>query len=254
MFGNLIDYRTAYDDRVRMLSHQAGLLRIRNAETDHNRQLRVGPYLRRHLRDGFRQLLLHTGDAFARDVINKTGAALDDEANSILWSRWRNQVNVAQTRLAHQLLVIARLFRRQIQDQQSIHSRSRRVPDKTFHSAPMHQIEVEIEHDRDLRFLANRGHCFQNFRRRGARLQSSLRRKLVYQAVSQGITEWHPQFEDIHSHPVERQGQLPRGLQIRIARANVNNEPFLLFLFQLGKSRFDPVHQLRKMPKGTLDE
>ena len=68
-------------------------------------------------------------------------------------------------------------------------------------------------------------HGCQHFRRRGARFQAALGGELVHQAVGQRIAERHAEFQHVHPGPVKRQRQPAGGVQIRIARADVNHEP-----------------------------
>ncbi len=65
---------------------------------------------------------LHARDAFARNVVNESAAALDDQFHAVFRRRRRNQINVAKPRLFHQCLVVFRFFRRQIQGEQAIHA------------------------------------------------------------------------------------------------------------------------------------
>ncbi len=51
--------------------------RFGSNEPDGDGQIRVRADVRGHLRDSVRNLLLHAGDAFARNVVNKSGAAFD---------------------------------------------------------------------------------------------------------------------------------------------------------------------------------
>ena len=70
------------------------------------------------------------------------------------------------------------------------------------------------------------GHGFQNFRRGGAGFQSALGGELVDQSVGERIAERHAEFEHVHADFVEGQRQLARGVQVRIARADIDDEAF----------------------------
>ena len=69
-----------------------------------------------------RDVRLHSRHAFARNVINESAAALDDEFHAVFRRRRRDEINMAETGFFHQRLVIVRFFRRQIQNQQAVHA------------------------------------------------------------------------------------------------------------------------------------
>ena len=107
---------------------------------------------------------------------------------------------------------------------------------------PVDEIEVDIEDDRDLRLAADGRDGFQDLGRGGARLQPALGRKLVDQAIRQRIAERDAQFEHIYADLVKCQRQLARGLQVRIACADVHDKPLLSLAPKPGKSFYDAVH------------
>ena len=90
--------------------------------------------------------------------------------------------------------------------------------------------------------LADGGHGFQNLGRRGARFQTALRGKLIHQTVGQRVAERHAQFQNIHARLVKGHSQIARGLQIGIARADINDETLFAGLFELDKLFDDAVH------------
>ena len=65
--------------------------------------------------------------------------------------------------------------------------------------------------------------------------------ELIHQTVGQRIAERHAEFQDVHARLVERERQLARGFEIRIARADIDDEAFLLRLLQVGRTsgRYD---------------
>src|ERR1035438_2736702 len=97
------------------------------------------------------------------------------------------------------------------------------------------EVEVEVEHDRDLRLLADGGHGLQDLGRRGAGLQPALGGKLVDRAVRQRVAKRHPQL-------VEGQRQLAGGLKVRIARTDIDYETLLPLASEQGESFFNAVH------------
>ena len=106
----------------------------------------------------------------------------------------------------------------------------------------VHKIVVNIENDRDLRLLANRGDRFENFRRSRARLQPALGGQLVHEAVRERIAERHAEFQDIDPQFVEAERKLARRFEIGVAGANVDDEPLLPFAAKAGKAFIDPIH------------
>ena len=156
----------------------------------------------------------------------KPAGAFDDQLDAVLRRGRRDQIDVAQAGLAHQRFVVAAFLGRQIEHQQTVHTRLGRVPDEPLHAVAMDQVEINVEHDGNLRLLADGGHGFQDFGRRGAGFQAALGRELIDQAIRQRIAERHAQFQHIHAELIERQRQLSRGVEVRIARADVNDEPF----------------------------
>ena len=83
----------------------------------------------------------------------------------------------------------------------------------------------------------------RSFGRRRAGFQPALGSELIHQPVRQRIAERHAQFQDGHARLIERECQLTRGFEIRIARADVNNEAFLVCLFQVRKLLDDSIHE-----------
>ena len=90
--------------------------------------------------------------------------------------------------------------------------------------------------------LADGGDGFQNFRRRGAGFQAALRGELVHQAIGQRIAERHAEFQNVHARLVESQSQFARGFQIRVARADIDDETLFAGAFEPGKSFLDAIH------------
>ena len=73
----------------------------------------------------------------------------------------------------------------------------------------------------------------QKFRRSRAAFQTALGGELIHQTVGERIAEGHAEFQDVHARPVEREREVMRGLQMRIARADVSDEAFFAGGFQL---------------------
>ena len=107
----------------------------------------------------------------------------------------------------------------------------------------MDEVEINVEDDRDLRLLADGGNCFQKFRRRGAGFEAALRGELVHQAVGERIAERHAEFQHVHARLVKCQREFARGFQIRVARADINDETFFAGAFQRGELFNDAVHR-----------
>ena len=116
------------------------------------------------------------------------------------------------------------------------------IGNKFFHSNFVNQVEVDVEHDGDLRVLAHGYNGFKNFGWSGSRLKTTLRRKLIHQTVRQRIAERHAEFQNIHAHFVEGQTELARGLQIRITRADIDDEGFLALALQPCETVHDAIH------------
>ena len=90
--------------------------------------------------------------------------------------------------------------------------------------------------------LADGGDGVQNLRRRGAGFQAALRGKLVHQAVGQRIAERHAQFQNVHARLVEGEGQFARGGQIRVARADIDDETLLAGALEPRKAFLNAIH------------
>ena len=88
----------------------------------------------------------------------------------------------------------------------------------------MDEVEINVEDDGDLRLLADGGNRFQKLRRSGAGFEAALGGKLVHQAVGQRVAERHAEFQHVHAGFVERQREFARGGQIRVARADIDDE------------------------------
>ena len=144
--------------------------------------------------------------------------------------------------LLHQRLVIVRFLRRQIEHQQTVHAGFRGGGDEFLHADAVDEVEINVENDRNLRLLADGGNGFQKLRRRGAGFQTALRGKLVHQTVGQRVAERHAEFQNVHARLVEGQSQFARGGQIRVARADIDDEAFFAVAFQRGELFNDAVH------------
>ena len=93
-----------------------------------------------------------------------------------------------------------------------------------------------------MRVLADGRHGGQNFGRSGAGFETALRGKLVHQAVGQRIAERHAQFQHVHARPVKGQRKPARGVQIRIARADIDDKTLFALLFEPGKTFHNAIH------------
>jgi hypothetical protein len=108
----------------------------------------------------------------------------------------------------------------------------------------MDEVEINVEHDRDLRLLADGRDGFQNFGRGRARLETALCGELIHQAVGKRIAERHAEFKHVHAGPVEGERELARGVEVWVAGANVNDQSLLAGFLQCGEFLDDAVHVL----------
>ena len=106
----------------------------------------------------------------------------------------------------------------------------------------MQEVEVDVEDDRDLGLLADRGNGFQDFWRSCSRLQAPLRSQLIHNAVGERIAERNAQFQYVHPGPIKFHGQSVGGLEIRIPSSNVDDQSLASGGLQRGKSLFNAVH------------
>ncbi len=97
MLRNLIYYRTTHNDGVRIFSDKSHLLWIGNTKSDGNRQIRMRPDFGNLRRKIGRHLRLHSRYAFARDIIDKSAAALDDKFHAVFRRRRCHKINMAKT-------------------------------------------------------------------------------------------------------------------------------------------------------------
>ena len=223
------------------------LFRIRDAEADGDGEIGMRANPGRH-GDGIRDLGLHAGDAFARHIINEPRAALDDVGDPVFRGGRRNEVDIAQPGRAHQRLVGVRFLGREIQHQQAIHSRLGGVRDECLQTDPVDEIEIDVEHDRDLGVPPDGRHRFQHPGRGSAGIQAALGGQLVDQAIRQRIAERHAQLQHVHAGAVKGQRQLARRLQIRIPRADIDHNLFPAVALQPGKSFLNAIHLRRSVP------
>ena len=144
---------------------------------------------------------------------------------------------------AHQRFVIVRFLRRQIEHQQAVHARLRRVFDEPFQADLVNEVEINVEDNRDLRVAG--GSAATVARTLGgvvAGFETALRGELVHQAVGQRIAERHAQFQHVHARLVEGQREPARGVQIRIARADIDDETLFALALEPRKTFHDAIH------------
>src|ERR1019366_10370901 len=122
-----------------------------------------------------------------------------------------------------------------------------------LHAAPMDEIEVDVEHDGNLRSAADCRHGLQELRRGGPGFQAALCRKLVDQSIRQRVAEGDTQLQHIDAELIERQRQLSRGFEVRVARAKVNDESSLALPVQPGESFYNAIHAVAECPKRPFD-
>ena len=190
----------------------------------------------RHVANAFGNFLLHPGDAFPRHVINKTRAAFDDQLDAIVRGGWRDEVNHAKSGFGHERLVIFRFFRRQVERQEAVHAGAGGIVDELFQAVPVHQVEINVEDDGDLRLLADGGDGFQHFGRGRAGFQPALGGQLIDQAVRQRIAERNAQLQDINADAIEGQRQLAGGFEVGVAGADIDNEAFVRLFVSIGRN------------------
>src|ERR1039458_7063617 len=85
-------------------------------------------------------------------------------------------------------------------------------------------------------------HGRQELRGRGAGFRAALGRELVDQTIRQRVAERHAQLEHIDAKLIERQRQLPRGFQVRITRADIDDKPFLVLVAQPRETFDNAIH------------
>ena len=140
---------------------------------------------------------------------------------------------------------LARVFvRRQVEEQQSIHARRIGLLMEFSETECVHRVHVGVEHDWNLRDLANACDTFQHFGGSRAGFEATLGSQLINQSISQRVAERHSQLQHVHTELVKGQRQLTGHLQVRIAGPNIDNEPFAPFLSQPGKAFNDPIHRV----------
>lgn len=239
---DLIHHGAADDAAIRFLRDAFGLVGIRDAEADDDGQRGVGPDLR-DLRGEIRcDAGLHSGHAFTGDVVDETCTAFDDGGHAVFRRGRRDEVDVAKARLFHQGFVVVTFFRGQIQYEQAVHARPGGLVDELFHADAMDEVEIDVEDDGDLRLLADVRNGFQQAGRGGAGFQAALGGELVHQAVRERIAKGHAQFQDIHARLIEFQRQLASGFQMRIARADIDDEGLFAGALELGEAGFNTIH------------
>ena len=97
--------------------------------------------------------------------------------------------------------------------------------------------------------LADGGNRFQNFRRRGAGFETALRRELVHHTIGKRVAERHAQFQNIHAGLVKGNGQFARGIQIWIARADIDDKTFFTFTLQPREAFLNAIHAAESLPR-----
>src|SRR2546421_10693934 len=86
------------------------------------------------------------------------------------------------------------------------------------------RIQVTVENNWNLRFATNLADTIENAANGRSGRESALRCKLIYNSVSQRIGEGQTELKQIGARLFERQSQLGRLFQIRIAGANIRDK------------------------------
>ena len=82
-------------------------------------------------------------------------------------------------------------------------------------------------------------------RRGGAGFQAALGRQLVHQTIRQRIAERHAQLQHVHARLIKRERQLAGGFEVRVARADVNDEALLPLALEPRKAFHNAIHAAR---------
>ena len=146
----------------------------------------------------------------------------------------RNTVSRFCARMAPN--VTFRLLRGQVHHQRAIHSRLRGAGRKFLQAVLQNGIEIAEQDDGSLHRLAPGRESLQDLAQRRAGAQRPLRSALDHRAVRQRIGKRHAQFDHVHARTVERQQQLPRGVQVGIARRQINHQALGVFRAQVAET------------------
>ena len=122
-----VDERASNDRDVRDLPHALHMPPLGDAEADPHGQLRVPAHTVDELREVVRQVApcaRHAGDA---DAVDEPSRMLAAEHDALLGAGGREHAHDAQAVLLQRLAQLARLVRREVGDDERVHSRLRAV-------------------------------------------------------------------------------------------------------------------------------
>src|SRR5438132_14286086 len=147
---NRLDNRAAYYGGVGKLPHSGELLGRRNAEPNSDRQFCVLPQAANQGLRVLRELLLHAGNPSTRNGIHEPSRKPDDFAEPLVSTGWSSKENCLQMVFAHFAHVLARLFRWQVNQQNTINARISRGSAEVREPHPHHRIEIRKDNQPSL--------------------------------------------------------------------------------------------------------
>ena len=150
MLADAADDGAADDDGVGFSGDFGGLVGSGNTEADCHGERGVFFDLGDLRRDADREVGLLAGDAFARDIVNKTLGGFRDEFHALRWGRGRDEADREETVGFHQLRVASGFVGREVEDEQAIGSGGGGIGMEAVVAVDVDRIQVGEEDDGDL--------------------------------------------------------------------------------------------------------
>jgi hypothetical protein len=89
----------------------------------------------------------------------------------------------------HDGLIVAGLFRRKVQDQETVHTRPGRIGDKLFQARLVNEVVINVEDNGEIAVAPDGSNRLQDFGRRCPGIQPALGGQLIDRSVGQWVAE-----------------------------------------------------------------
>jgi len=230
----------ADDDSVSECSDLAGLFGVGDAKADADGK--GGGFFQEgnFFAEGSREVLLHSGDAFAGDIVDESGGRGDEGADAGFGGGGGDEDDPSQ--VATRGKVVGGFLGGKVEKEKSVGADSDGIGFKLLPAIGENRVVVGEENERDVAFLvAQPFDEFQYAGQGGARFEGSLATELVDNAVGQRIGKGNAEFDQVGTSFCQGGDQSGGGVEVGIAGYEIGDEGFSLLFFEAGKEFVDPV-------------
>jgi len=191
----------------------------------------------------------HTRHAGHRHVVDEAARQPHDFPDPLRSAGRRQQEDEVQARGTGPPQQLLGILRRQVDDQQPVHSGRPRIGGEPLRAIVEDRIVVAVQDDRQLRGAAKIGHQLEHARQRGTGAQTDFRRALQDRAVGGRIGERHPDLQEIRTAGFGDAHQLARGVHVGITGDEKRDECGAPGSPQGSKGCVDAIHAYSVTPR-----